>query len=208
VGLRTLKIKNYANHVKEFLNRVKLLHPRYKTTQSSTGRSSDKNNRSDGPKPLIGFAIICFIGLILIIGLYEVFNNGATSNNTNSGYKVFENDLVKFNYASNLTAVDNSNATSVTVDLYDGSTSDPNNEVGTISSGLTNRTAATAAYSDWQPTTISGYDAIAGYDQQDAGAIIFISDQEGLDIIFDPGYPSAAKTTVNSFVIKKAPSEM
>jgi hypothetical protein len=107
VGLRTLKIKNYANHVKEFLNRVKLLHPRYKTTQSSTGRSSDKNNRSDGPKPLIGFAIICFIGLILIIGLYEVFNNGTTDTSK------YNDKYISFDYPSYVNVNGGNNGSSV-----------------------------------------------------------------------------------------------
>lgn len=148
---------------------------------------------------------ISVLGIVAVL-MAVVFVSGCTSSNTtnSSGYKVFENQFVKFNYPDNLTAVDKS-TDNVAVELYNGTTSDPANEVGEVGSARSLNKGLISVYSGWTQTTIAGYDAIKGADDTDAGAFIFLNNYTNLGIDFDPAYSSAADTIINSLEIKKVP---
>ena len=151
------------------------------------------------------FGIIIIILLIIILIVHLTCPNPKD--------KVFENQFIKFNYSSNLNLVDKSNSTSIFIIIYKRYLSN-NNPIGTISVGKVNRTDEINMEKNSQisqnikETTISGYNAIIEKNMGDPGAIIYMNNNISLNVLVDPPYESDVNTIINSFKIKKEPTEI
>lgn len=145
--------------------------------------------------------VLMVVPIIMIV----IFISGCTStnNSTSSGYKVFENQIVKFSYPANLTLVDKSRDRHLFIQIYNGSTSDP--DVGQVVY-TTYRNGIKEVLFDWDNTTISGYPAQQGKNQYEASDFLYMNDKECLAIIFDPNYDSTANIIIDSLVIKQTPT--
>ena len=59
--------------------------------------------------------------------------------------------------------------------------------------GIINGTSTRNSFSTWNNTTICGYPALRGKNKEFAGAVLFISDDVALTILFKPPYESAGR---------------
>jgi hypothetical protein len=141
-----------------------------------------------------------------------IFVSGCTSpnhtvsiKNVSNANMTFENDAVKFNYPVNLKIENLSGKDSLDNHFYNGTATDPSNMIGNIACGIINETGTRNSFSTWNNTTICGYNALRGKNNEYAGAVLFIHDNVALAILFKPPYESAANRIIDSLVIKKVP---
>ena len=152
-----------------------------------------------------------FFGIMIIIILIIILIVHLTSPKPQD--KVFENQFVKFNYSSNLNMVDKSTNTSIFVIIY---YSDSSNKkaIGTISVDEANESEelnlmkTSSNSQNMKKTSISGYDAIIEKNMGDPGAEIYLKNNTGLFVLGNPSYESDLDTIINSFIIKKEPTDI
>jgi hypothetical protein len=154
---------------------------------------------------------ITFLGIISVL-MFVIFVSGCITSNHSASKKsisianmTFENDAVKFNYPVNLEKENLSGKDSLDNHFYNGTATDPNNMIGSIACGVINGTGTRNSFSTWNNTTICGYHALHGKNNDYAGAVLFIRDDVALSILFNPAYESAADRIIDSLVIKRVP---
>lgn len=146
--------------------------------------------------------IIVLIMILGVLGVFVYINNSTnpTSNQTAvAGH--FENQYVKFELPTGVTAKDTSNNTSFDIILYKNG-----KDIGEINSAVTPPQAINAI--DGSNTTFTGKKAIESNSEFGSSLYIMIRNDSqgnniGIWIELDPGHSQDYEFIKNSFVIKK-----
>ena len=151
-------------------------------------------------KIMVIFALIMILAVVSISGCINNSTNQTNYNQTDSAGH-FENQYVKFNLSTGITAKGASNDTGFDIILFKNG-----KDIGEISSEVTPPQALSAI--DGSNITFRGKKAIEENDDFGSHLYIIIRDDTqgnsiGIRIELDPGYSEDYGVIKNSFVIKK-----
>ena len=152
-------------------------------------------------------AMFSIVLLILVIAVSGCNSTTDPTNKTSSTPGVFENQWVKFNYPTTLTAVDKSTSDMIDILLYEGSfdnTKVPLGKINTVSQ--VRLYEAQNVVPSYVETIIAGKKAIRGKSSTSTGAYLVLSNNVGMWIDFEPTAQATADHVMNSLVIKKVPN--